>query len=711
MGKKNKVVDDIKYSSFTNIVGSIFLIIISYFVFSNILKRYPADILQFLYALNPIYYLKHLNLSTILTNLKEIFFLFIFVYASISVGKFFSYIGFLPYKNISIAYLVGVFLNSIIMLITGFLGYISKNFYIFVITFESIVGVYLILKKEFKFDISLKDDIKQNKMTFVVFLYISLLSLIGALSPEIFYDSLNYHLGAANWWLIEGKIVDMPSHMFYKLPLSHSLIYAFSLSVFGEQTPLLINFITLVFMALFIAYGFRDFISQKTSITAAFIFISIFHVFISAQSATADILSSFASIVCFRMLLDGAVTNTNNLKFLLWAGISCGFAFSSKYNTSFITLPFVLLYIYLRIKHNHSFKKLSKELFIFLAGFFIFSAPWMIKNLKHYSNPLFPFAHSLFSPSTSPYELERIKGFINEVKQFEKINLKQWLTLPIDISLGKIPNSELFLPLFIIILPTAFLNKKKNLFIKYLWICFGVSYLMWSLTTTYIRHFFSSFSVISILTAYYINEAFKNSLKQIIKAIYLLAMFLNTVYLTNYFTLERRFEPVFGFITREEYLSKSRMRYPYPSYSMYRYINNNLPADSKILIFGDSRSFYLTLHHQTASVFDKHPLIEVVEESKDGEEIYKRLKKAGFTHILLNLAEGYRTKAYGNCYFNLEDFKKFDDFFKNHIMVENEIEEKKGNQIVQKIILYTIVEKNISQPFNYFSYFIAPHQT
>lgn len=490
--------------------------------------------------------------------------------------------------------------------------------------------------------------------------------------------------------------------MYYKLPLSHSLIYAMTLSVFSEQTPLLINFSTLLFFLFFIINGFRSYINIKTSIISAFIFLSIFHVYVSSQSATGDIISSFAAAIAFKMILN--YIEQNDFTNLVWAGVFSGFAFSSKYNTAFITLGFVLILLYKRIKEKEQVNLIIKEILLFSIGFLIFTTPWMIKNLIKNSNPLFPFAHNFFCNSCTKDDIERVKGFINEVKQFDKFNLTLWLKLPFLISIGKIPNSELFLPIFLIILPLAIFNKKKNEFINMLWFLFIFSYILWSTSTTYIRHFFSSFFVISILTGYYINEAFDGFAKYIIKVVFFITMFINTILLFNYFTLEKRYEPVFGMTTRDEYLSKSRMRYPYPSYSMYKYINENLTKDEKILIFGDSRTFYLKIPHETASVFDIHPLVKISEEVKNGDEIYLKLKEMGFTHIMLNLPEGYRTRIYGNHYFTKTGFKKFDDFFKNHLLIENEIEEKDGT----KLILYIIVEKNMTSKPNYFTYFIHP---
>ncbi|MCX7641470.1 MAG: glycosyltransferase family 39 protein [Elusimicrobiales bacterium] len=706
MYKKRGEEKRVLYNYKTKIFLTILPIIVFYLVLSEILNYYPPNFTIFISALNPFMYLKNIKFNIVLYNLKEIFYILTFLSATISIGKFLEKVGAINKYPIYIIYAIGTIFNCFIALITGFLGLISQSIYIFIISFEIMIGIYLMLKKDFRIKNNLKFNLKGTKIHLYLTLFILSLIFINSLSPEIFYDSLNYHLAAPNWWIINGKISDMPNHMYYKLPLTYALNYLIPLTVFGEQTPLLVNFITFLFFIVFIIYGFQEYLTPKTSIMAGFIFASIFHVYITAQSATADIFSSFIAALVLKMFTQ--YYNTNSVKDILLAGIFAGVAFSSKYNTAFITLSFLLIFIYDRYKSKIIYKKIIFEILIFSIGFMLFFLPWAIKNFINYSNPIFPFLHEHFCNSCSNSEIYRIKGFIKEVKQFDEMSIIEWLKTPFLVSIGKIPNSEFFLPLFFIILPLGIFNKKNNFLIQRLSISFVFSYIAWSTSTTYIRHFFPSFFIMSILAAYYINEAFDGVISSVLKIIFAIVMFINTIWLVNYFAIEKRYEPVFGFITKEEYLSKSRMRYPYPSYPMYDYINKNLSKEDKILIFGDSRTFYLKIPHETASVFDIHPLVEISEKSKNGDEIYKKLKNMGFTHIMVNLAEGYRIKSYGNHYFSKTAYEKFDDFFKNHLIVENEWQEIDKNKINQKIILYLIVEKNMVKDFNYFQYFIQP---
>lgn len=688
------------YTTKERIIISLTAISLALWIIPTIITKYHPDFSLFLSTLNPFVYLSSLKVRIIFSHLKEIFFLLVFLFSTISAGKMLERVMLFKELDISLLYGAGLIFNSFIVLVTGFLGYISKDIYLGIIVAEAVGGIYLLIKKDFK--INYENSSKRSFFLSAGSILLLLLSFIVSLSPEIFYDSLNYHLSAPNYWIINSKISDMPAHIYHKLPLNHSLIYTMVLTIFSEQTPLLVNFSTFIFFLLFIIHSFKRYLNPHTLLTAAFIFLSIFHVYVMTQSAGGDIISSFTAALAFKMILN--YLEKEQKIDLIWAGIFSGFAFCSKYNTAFVTLSFFFILLYKQIKNRKSFSRIFKEVLFFSIGFLIFTTPWLVKNLIKNSNPLFPFAHEIFCRRCQSDEIKRAKALIDEIKQNEGLNVISWIKLPYLVSVGRIANSELFLPLFLIILPLAVFNKRKNEFITLLWFSFIFSYLLWSTSTTYIRHFFSSYFIISILAAYYINDAFDGFARSIIKMIFAITMFINTILLVDFFAIEKRYEPVFGMITKDEYLSTSRMRYPYPSYSMYKYINENLTMQDKILIFGDSRTFYLKIPHETASVFDLHPLVKLSQESKDGDEIYLKLKEKGFTHIMLNLTEGYRTKVYGNLYFSPEEFKRFDDFFKKHLLVEKEIEEKDKT----KIILYLLVERKMVYEVNYFSYFIRP---
>ena len=46
-------------------------------------------------------------------------------------------------------------------------------------------------------------------------------------------------------------------------------------------------------------------------------------------------------------------------------------------------------------------------------------------------------------------------------------------------------------------------------------------------------------------------------------------------------------------MSKKEYLRDARVTYPAPYYRSAEWINQNPPADSRVLIFGGGRSFYI----------------------------------------------------------------------------------------------------------------------
>ncbi|MBI5883211.1 MAG: hypothetical protein HZB91_08910, partial [Elusimicrobia bacterium] len=55
------------------------------------------------------------------------------------------------------------------------------------------------------------------------------LNLLCALAPEIYYDSLNYHLALPNLYLLKGRIVATPHQIFSGLPFGGQMLYGLAL--------------------------------------------------------------------------------------------------------------------------------------------------------------------------------------------------------------------------------------------------------------------------------------------------------------------------------------------------------------------------------------------------------------------------------------------------------------------------------------------------
>ena len=69
------------------------------------------------------------------------------------------------------------------------------------------------------------------------------------------------------------------------------------------------------------------------------------------------------------------------------------------------------------------------------------------------------------------------------------------------------------------------------------------------------------------------------------------------------------------------------------------YVRNNLPPDARLLFIGESRPFYFDRISLSPYPFHEHPLTRWVVEASSPEQLLHRLRREGFTHVVLNTRE------------------------------------------------------------------------
>ncbi|MDE2292168.1 MAG: hypothetical protein KGL53_08805, partial [Elusimicrobia bacterium] len=94
-----------------------------------------------------------------------------------------------------------------------------------------------------------------------------------------------------------------------------------------------------------------------------------------------------------------------------------------------------------------------------------------------------------------------------------------------------------------------------------------------------------------------------------------------------------------GEVPRDAYLSEQRVTYGLPPYPAYAWADAHLPADAKVLLIGESRGYYLERDFIAPTVYDANPFWTAAAAAKDADELRARLKALGVTHIILSARE------------------------------------------------------------------------
>jgi hypothetical protein len=69
---------------------------------------------------------------------------------------------------------------------------------------------------------------------------------------------------------------------------------------------------------------------------------------------------------------------------------------------------------------------------------------------------------------------------------------------------------------------------------------------------------------------------------------------------------------------------------------------NELPEGSRLIAVGEARRFYFRHPITLASVFDRHPLAGFVEAADSTDQLRASLRRAGYTHLVVNEFETAR---------------------------------------------------------------------
>ncbi|MCG2725935.1 MAG: glycosyltransferase family 39 protein [Elusimicrobia bacterium] len=689
------------------------VLIWGFIVLKNYYSKFLPDLDSLFTILSPAqYYIG--NIKAFLGHFINLALSLLFVFAHFSLGRtalnFFNlkYNSALEETVFSIGAGFGIFANYIFLI--SALGALSLTAVEIPLACLIFYGFFDIRKKPIaSFNILPEKTNFLDFIAFAILLSAVIFNLIGALSPEVFYDALVYHLAVPNYYIISGGMIDMPYNIYSNLPMLHGMLYAAGLLVKDEFIPKFINYFAGVLTVLTIIAISARYFSRRIGIWAALIFYTITQVMTASWSVGTETLLTFFGILS----LYAIINSKENKHWFFVSAFFSGCAMAVKYTGLLVSAGVMAVYFRMEKKINLS---LIKKIIVFVIIGSAIVSPWLIKNYIYRSNPVYPFMTNVFKVENKDIP-GKIKGFMGETSQMSKFNFKQWLIHPWDITMGKIGNSSYFTPLFLFLLPVAFLlgAKKRNIVVSYFMLYFFAGWILWSFTSTMVRFLMPVYPAAAIIISCHINAYNYSRLKSLLRLFTILSVLSSCFWASLIFYIQGRWKVILGQISKEDFLSSTRSQYPYTHYPALQFINKELTEDSKTLIIGDGRSFYIKKKFEISSVFDLSPIVEYAKHSQNGKEMYERMRKDDISHLLLNLAEAVKLgKDYKIFDWNDKSLAVFNDFWNNHvkeIFLKEETIPNRGMTLKNRVMVYELInsykERGVRPPYNYMSNIIV----
>ena len=478
---------------------------------------------------------------------------------------------------------------------------------------------------------------------------VTVMDVLATAAPEIFYDSLTYHLALPKLYLLRGRITPTPENLFSGFPFGIQMLYGLALSLSGEDLAALLHCSFGAAAALGLWMWSRRYADPKVGVLAALLFwMSPIAIYASWNSGI-DLGSSFFVGLAFFALCRSlepppAGTPAEASRWHLAAGFLIGSAMATKYNV----LPLGCVLILVHLWQDRREGRPWQRSFWMAATAGLVLAPWLVKNAVFYGNPLYPFLHKVLgwaAPADWRPVLEA-GGSRDLVRTFTTLaGFKELLFQPWNCSTGSWPLGDwpgpayIFLAPFPLVLGWGLFRRQEG--VPRHWTAAaglaGGGLLVWALTSHLVRFLLPALPIIALAAAVALERgAFPAGLRRFgwAGALFSCVFCFQAAYRQG--TGIGQWDLLRGRPDRVSYLKQQRVTYGLPYYAAMEFINTKLPQDAKVLFLGESRGFYCERDFIAATIYDHNPFWPAVRSSGTPAELRDRLKAMGVTHIFLS---------------------------------------------------------------------------
>ncbi len=521
-----------------------------------------------------------------------------------------------------------------IYFIAGLNGYVSSPLLnIIVAVVVSLVGLGFLYVLFFE----MRGEGRLGLLVWILILGILVVEVTLGLVPPWARDELTHHLAMPALYVRAGRIYEIPFAPYSYYPMLIDMLYVPFVKWGWDSVPKLVHglfgFLTGV---LIYAYAARR-LNAIYGLLGFLFFISTPAILRLSNWAYVDLglaFYSLASILCLLWWVD-----TRRLGWLILAGLSVGFALATKPNGMlvFFLLCFATVFLSGKI-YAKNIGKVCSATSLFLVFALLPFTPWAVKNLMQTGNAFYPMFQGFFASVGSGGG-----GGGADFGLFGRRALvwgEEWweiAALPIRVFFaGRDDQPQHFdgvlNPILVLFLPWAFKGKwieeKKLLF------AFVIFYFLYALflVDLRIRYLLPIVAPLAILLVYGVHNVYlRIRHPSILAGGILILLAFNGAYLWNYF---RSVAPL-SMITRSE-TRTDFLRRTLPDYSVFDYINHNLPTDSKIYFIFMGRRGYYSLRNYIHDTGDHaSSLVRMIQRSSNESELRAELAKEQLTHLLV----------------------------------------------------------------------------
>jgi hypothetical protein len=486
---------------------------------------------------------------------------------------------------------------------------------------------------------------------------VTLMDVLAAAAPEIFYDSLVYHLALPKLYLLRGSITPTPENIYSGIPFVVQMLYGPALAVSGEDLAALLHLsFGLGTAGVMWVWARRFAQGGQAGLFSALLFCLCPVSFYAGWNAGVDLGASFLTAAAFLALCRSLSAAEDASSWSLAAGLLTGFAMGTKYNAFAMGAAFVAVHGWLARRQGLPFR--ASLLFGGAAAAAL--SPWLAKNLLFYGNPVYPFLYlklGRIAPADWTSFMAAAGSRPLSVTFGSWTGFKDALLFPWTVSLSDWPMGDWPGASFLVLAPLAFLRRwgvvKRDGSTPPAFTALAVlslaGLLSWCFASRLVRYVLPALPVLCMTTAVAVERGgWPGWLRRLAWLTTLYAGLFNVDAGLRQGQLIGLWDVLTGRESRVSFLSKQRVTYGLPYYAAAEFIDRELPKDAKVLFLGESRAFYCERDFIAATIYDHNPFWAAVRECRSAQELAERVRRLGVTHVFVSARQFVYRKESAN---------------------------------------------------------------
>jgi hypothetical protein len=453
-----------------------------------------------------------------------------------------------------------------------------------------------------------------------------LFNLLGALAPETGYDSLIQHLADPRSYLAGHRMAFNDLSFLAQHPAGVEMLYMGLLPAGGDSAARLLH----VALGVLAAWAFYRWVLLRRPRADALLLASILY------------LVPFTGILSARSYIDNGLIFYGTLALLAPAGswlqgAVIGLAIGAKYLGGFFLVGWVVA-----LAASGSWS----GVFRVVAGASLVAGWWGFRNLYNTGNPVYPFAFGIFgglgwdSHSNAEYSGELSSyGAVQGLAGYPAI---PWMASVRD--RGALDDGSLG-PLFLAFLPLALFFRPRSRNERLLSLNAGVLGLLWLVSPRQVRYALALLPPFLAALVPALSGALKAWPSARVAGSVAVLVALPVQFLLSFAAVYLWVNPwyvVTGSISRPGYLMAIiEPRDTRTGRSIYMEASERypriLPPHSRTYMQGDAKVYFFSGDFLVNALFNPPLFARVVRESYGPDEVAKRLRQRGITHVLYNV--------------------------------------------------------------------------